>query len=205
MDKFTQLYLVIGFLFLNLVFGYLTHKFRKEEPPLIKKEPSFWILGTIRFLLLFIWFVVFFLADGYKYKLISEAYSSNFLPIVKLAGLILYTLGGFLILWARSSLGEWFATRLVTKKGQRVVQEGPYKFVRHPIYVGGTLALWGLTLALNSLVTLVILAIPFPIFLYVVARFEEKLLVSVLKEEYLAYQKKVGRFVPGGKKTCRTA
>jgi len=200
MAKFIQLYLVIGFFLFNFVFGYLNHRFRRNEPSIVKREPRFWILGTIRFLLLLIWFVVFFLAEGYKYKLFSNS-SSSFVSLLELAGLILYTLGGFLILWARSTLGEWFATRLVTKKGQRVIQEGPYKFVRHPIYVGGTLALWGLTLALNSLVTLLILAIPFPIFLYVVARVEEKLLVSTFKGEYQEYQSKVSMFVPGARKS----
>jgi protein-S-isoprenylcysteine O-methyltransferase Ste14 len=140
------------------------------------------------------------LAEGYRYKLFSETISAGLLNIVKPTGLILYALGGVLTLWARAALGHWFATRLVTKKGQRVVQEGPYRFVRHPIYVGGTLALWGLTLALNSLVTLVILAIPFPIFLYVVTRYEERQLLSVLKGEYEEYQNRVGRFVPGRKK-----
>jgi protein-S-isoprenylcysteine O-methyltransferase Ste14 len=202
MAKFIQLYLVIGFFLFNFAFGYLNHRFRRNEPPIVKREPSFWILGTIRFLLLLIWFVVFFLAEGYKHKLFgSQLDSAGVVTILELIGLVLFTLGGILILWSRACLGEWFATRLVTKKGQRVIQEGPYKFVRHPIYVGGTLALWGLTLALNSLVTLLILAIPFPIFLYVVARVEEKLLVSTFKGEYQEYQSKVSMFVPGVKKS----
>ena len=200
MDKFIFLYLFIGFVLFNFAFGYLNHRFHEKEPPIVKREPRFWLLGTIRFLLLLIWFVVFFLAEGHKYKLFSNS-SAGFVSPLKLAGLTLFTLGGFLILWARSSLGEWFATRLITKKGQRVVEEGPYKFVRHPIYVGGILALWGLTLALNSLVTLLILAIPFPIFLYVVARVEEKLLVSTFKGEYQEYQSKVSMFVPGVRKS----
>src|SRR4030067_920971 len=188
MDKLISLYLFIGFVLFNFVFGYLNHRFHKKEPPIVKREPRFWILGTIRFLLLLIWFVVFFLAEGHKYKLFSNS-SAGFVSLLKLAGLVLYTLGGLIILWARSALGEWFATRLITKKGQRVVQQGPYKFVRHPIYVGGLLDLWGLTLSLNSLVTLLILAIPFPIFLYVVSKFEERMLVAVLKGEYEEYQK----------------
>ncbi len=200
MDKFIHLYLFWGFLFFNIVFGYFNHRFHTKETPIVKREPKFWILGTIRFLLLLTWFVVFFLAEGYKYRLFSDG-SSGLTRWLKLIGLVLYTGGGFIILWARATLGEWFANRLITKKGQRVVQAGPYKLVRHPIYVGGTLALWGLTLALNSLVTLLILAIPFPIFLYVVSKVEEKMLVSALKDEYVEYQKKVGRFVPGIKKS----
>src|SRR5574341_414035 len=200
MTKFIQLYLVISFFLFNFAFGYLNHRFHKSDSPIVKREPNFWILGSIRFLLLLIWFVVFFLAEGYKSRLFADS-SSGLVRLLELIGLLLYTLGGFLMLWARSTLGEWFATRLITKKGQRVIQEGPYKYVRHPIYVGGILSLWGLTLSLNSLATLLILAIPFPIFLYVVSKFEERMLVAVLNGEYEAYQKKVGRFIPGEKKT----
>ncbi|OGC93551.1 MAG: hypothetical protein A2142_03370 [candidate division Zixibacteria bacterium RBG_16_48_11] len=200
MDKFVNLYLVIGFVFFNLIFGYLNRRFHPRETPVVKKEPAFMVLGTIRFLLLLIWFVIFFLAEGYKHKIFGAGSDDGrVVEAIRIIGLVLYTLGGLFMVWGRASLGEWFAARLVIKKGQRVIQEGPYKFVRHPIYVGGILALWGLALALNSSVSLFILAVPFTIFLPIVAKYEERMLVSNLKGEYEAYQSRVKKFMPGTK------
>lgn len=202
MEKFIQLYLVLSFLFFNLVFSYLNHKFRKTEPSVVKKEPSSAALGSVRFILLLAWFVVFILAEGYKLKLFENFINREaILGGLKIVGIILFTLGGLLMLWGRAALGEWFSTRFVVKKGHRLIQEGPYKFVRHPIYVGVLLAMWGLTLALDSLVTLLILAIPFIIVTHLNAKAEERLLSSSLKGEYESYKIRVPMFVPGARKS----
>ncbi len=40
--------------------------------------------------------------------------------------------------------------RIQTDRGHRVVSEGPYRYVRHPMYVGISLAFWGWSLVLGS-------------------------------------------------------
>jgi len=201
MERFISVYLAVGFLLFNLVFGYLNHRFQGQEKPVTRKDPSFAILVSIRFILILGWSVFFFLAEGYKYKLFEKVIESqSVLTALKIGGLVLFTLGGLLILWGRASLGEWFSTKPVVKKGHRLIQAGPYRLMRHPIYVGIILALWGLTLALDSLVTLLILAIPFMVVIYLNAKAEERLLGSSLKGEYEKYKSQVPMFVPVGKK-----
>jgi protein-S-isoprenylcysteine O-methyltransferase len=42
--------------------------------------------------------------------------------------------------WAIATLGGWFTLRVDLKPAQRVVQRGPYRWVRHPSYAGALLA-----------------------------------------------------------------
>jgi protein-S-isoprenylcysteine O-methyltransferase Ste14 len=45
--------------------------------------------------------------------------------------------------------------RIQTDRGHQVVSAGPYRFVRHPGYVGGILASFAMPLALGSVVALI--------------------------------------------------
>jgi len=55
-------------------------------------------------------------------------------------GVFVYILGQSLFLWARYT-NQYFSSvvRIQTDRGQTVCKDGPYKYVRHPGYVGGIL------------------------------------------------------------------
>ena len=73
-----------------------------------------------------------------------------------LLGFGVYALGQFIHLWAKAS-NRWFATvvRLQTDRGQRVCTGGPYRFVRHPGYLGGLLFMLATPLLLGSWLALI--------------------------------------------------
>lgn len=74
------------------------------------------------------------------------------LPLwVYLAAVLVYTAGQVIHLWAKGT-NRWFATvvRIQQDRGQVVCQEGPYRFVRHPGYVGGLLFMLTTPLLLGS-------------------------------------------------------
>jgi len=48
---------------------------------------------------------------------------------------------------ARESLGTMWSGRVTLKQDHRLVQSGPYRFVRHPIYTGVLLAIVGVVIA----------------------------------------------------------
>lgn len=52
---------------------------------------------------------------------------------------------GFAV-WARLHLGKLWSGMLTLREGHRVVDTGPYAWVRHPIYTGFILAAWALAL-----------------------------------------------------------
>ncbi len=80
--------------------------------------------------------------------------------------------------------------------GHRVIQEGPYRLIRHPIYAGEILSFIGLGLALQSWVALVTILVASAIFYANHIRVEERFLVAELGDEYVQYMKRTKRIIP---------
>lgn len=56
------------------------------------------------------------------------------------AGVVVTALGFMLCWWARLYLGRLWSADVARKEGHRIVDTGPYRLVRHPIYTGIILA-----------------------------------------------------------------
>jgi protein-S-isoprenylcysteine O-methyltransferase Ste14 len=71
------------------------------------------------------------------------------------AGVLAFALGIVLIVWVLCVNPFAEATvRIQADRGQAVVTSGPYRFVRHPMYVGSFLMYLGMPLVLGSVVAL---------------------------------------------------
>ena len=82
------------------------------------------------------------------------------------------------------------------ERGHKVITTGPYKFVRHPMYIGTTILLLALPAALGSLYTLIPAAFTV-VFMIVRTSLEDKTLHREL-EGYVAYaQRTKYRLIPG--------
>lgn len=70
--------------------------------------------------------------------------------IVAIVGLALYCLGMCVVLMARRTLGRYWGISTSAKaqllKDHRLIQAGPYAYVRHPMYAGAWLLFFGLVL-----------------------------------------------------------
>jgi protein-S-isoprenylcysteine O-methyltransferase Ste14 len=85
-----------------------------------------------------------------------------------IAGLAIVIIGLALLIWAMS-VNPFFsgAIRIQADRGQRVIREGPYAFLRHPGHAGGILAFVAGGLALNSLISILpVVVIMLPIVVY---------------------------------------
>lgn len=114
-------------------------------------------------------------------------------------------LGGFALLqWAQMTLGKNWSDDPKLVKGQQVVANGPYRWIRHPIYAGFLLILGALLLiTANAVVGGLWLAMTA---LDVTARMnaEEAMLLRQFGEPYRAYMQRTGRVLPrlgGGTKS----
>lgn len=79
---------------------------------------------------------------------------------MELFGIMVFLLGTGLLLWSRLSLRRSF--RLAGVKPSNtdyLTLHGPYKIIRHPMYLSALLVLFGLTLILNSLVMMLMLIV----------------------------------------------
>lgn len=110
-------------------------------------------------------------------------------------GALVYTLGLALAVLGRWQLGDnWEDIEAArTLSGQRVVDHGVYRWIRHPIYVGDLLLVLGLELAVESWLVLAALALV-PVVLRQAIR-EERMLVASL-DGYADYCRRSKRFVP---------
>jgi len=78
-------------------------------------------------------------------------WTNNLSPVVYWLGVLIYILGQAIFLWARFT-NQYFSSvvRIQTDRGQTVCKDGPYRFVRHPGYVGGILFAITLGIILGS-------------------------------------------------------
>jgi protein-S-isoprenylcysteine O-methyltransferase Ste14 len=98
--------------------------------------------------------------------------------------------------WARIHLGRLWSDWVTTKAGHHVVDTGPYRLVRHPIYSGLILA--ALATAIEKGTTIAILgAATMTLAFYTKARREERFLRAELgAHAYDTYARKTAMLVP---------
>ena len=72
-------------------------------------------------------------------------------PLAAGTGLAFTVAGLCFAVWARMHLGKYWSGRISLKENHRVVQTRPYAWVRHPIYSGLILALFGTAITLGTI------------------------------------------------------
>ena len=104
--------------------------------------------------------------------------------------------GFFFVWWARIHLGRLWSDWLTKKVGHHVVDTGPYRLVRHPIYLGLIFAAFATAIEKGTSYALfgaAILTLSF----YTKARREERFLrVELGEDAYDAYARKTAMLVP---------
>jgi protein-S-isoprenylcysteine O-methyltransferase Ste14 len=123
-------------------------------------------------------------------------WSTGIDPALQAAGLGLWAPGIAVGLWAAHAMGGYGAVSGVTVDHQ-LVSDGPYRYVRHPIYTAIIAITVGTTLVFRSYLLLVVAALSIFAHLWWAAA-EEKLLSSPegLGDDYRTYASRTGRFLP---------
>ena len=109
------------------------------------------------------------------------------------------TLGLFVIpgtYWVFSSIGRNVSETVLTKAQHDLVQHGPYRWIRHPLYTVGTLLLLALGLMLTSWLVLLFALVALVVFRFVVVPIEEGQLESKFGEAYRRYKSRTGAMMP---------
>lgn len=115
----------------------------------------------------------------------------------QIAAIVLFGLGGILILWSERHLGRFMVVDIAVAKDHRLITTGPYAYVRHPTYTGVLL----LSLAAAAFFLHAVLIVNFLLVLAIAswrAKLEEELLSSEqgFGPQYREYVSNTGRFLP---------
>lgn len=115
-------------------------------------------------------------------------------PLLGWVAAAIVVIGICFAIWARLTLGKNWSPRPSKKEQHELVTNGPYRFVRHPIYTGMLLAMFGSALT-GSLFAIFIFLLASVVFLSRVPR-EERIMLDLFPNEYPSYQSRTKRLVP---------
>ncbi|PIP80430.1 MAG: isoprenylcysteine carboxyl methyltransferase [Gammaproteobacteria bacterium CG22_combo_CG10-13_8_21_14_all_40_8] len=111
--------------------------------------------------------------------------------------LVVFIFGWFLRWYSIIYLGKFFTVNVAIAQDHRVIDTGPYRFIRHPSYTGLLLELLGFGLFLQNWLSLTILLVPITLAFVNRMAVEEKALESFLGIAYANYKARTKRLIPG--------
>jgi protein-S-isoprenylcysteine O-methyltransferase Ste14 len=116
--------------------------------------------------------------------------------VARIAAVVLGLGGAALRTWAISTLGRYFTRTVQVSADQPVVENGPYRRIRHPSYTGLGMLFLAIALALGNWLSLALVAGAAAIAGVYRIRVEEAALVEAIGEPYRAYMKRTKRLIP---------
>jgi protein-S-isoprenylcysteine O-methyltransferase Ste14 len=185
---------VLLLVFLLVVPIGLYHRFTSQATGerLDRRQEGLFILATLRPLGAAYWIglMAWMIAPR------SMAWSEMAVPVgLRWAGVGAMVCAGALLVWTFRSLGANLTDTVVTRKKHTLVEHGPYRFIRHPLYtcvamlttsIGIIAANWFLLLAGMGVFGL----------LAIRTRIEEANLIARFGNDYRVYMRRTGRFLP---------
>jgi protein-S-isoprenylcysteine O-methyltransferase Ste14 len=112
-------------------------------------------------------------------------------------GGVIVLIGEFIRFWGVSYAGS--ETRTTSKVGaSNLITQGPFAYVRNPLYFGNIIIYFGISIMSNSLVPYlqIFSIIYFSIQYYFIIKEEENFLQKKFGEKYIHYCENVNRFLP---------
>lgn len=149
----------------------------------VKKKESFWVAAI--FLILCVGVII---GEFIRMRPATDWY--NYI------GVALIFFGGLIRIYSRKALDRFFSFEVIIQKDHKLITKGLYKNIRHPMYLGISLILLGLAIALSSLYGILFLIIfGIPVLLYRISA-EEDLLIKEFGQEYLNYMERTKKIIP---------
>lgn len=127
---------------------------------------------------------------------LSNSSAGDIAPALAMSGCILALVGAALVLRSRAELGSAWSLLPKADRDTGLVTTGPYRLVRHPIYLGLTLLAAGNALSFGSAAAFLIVLIGIvPTFAWR-ARVEERELSHTFCEAFAVYRQRTKLIIP---------
>ena len=146
----------------------------------------YWILLVIAYLLLI------------KGRRLPYPVGAQIIPHTKAmawTGAVLCIVGLAFTIWARGTLGRNWSGAVTLKECHELIDRGPYRLVRHPIYTGLLTMFVATVIALGHVAGIIGALLVFVSF-WIKLGHEEKLMLKQFPDQYAAYQQRVKRIIP---------
>ena len=156
------------------------------------KERLLWV-GW--FLVISAWLGQPFLIRGEGSSPLIRLEPSLLSPATLIAGLVLVLAGYACTHWCYVAMGNQWRIGINHKERNPLVTRGPYRRVRHPIYLFQVVMLAGVALLLPTVLSFAVLLVHL-VCVWIKATDEEKYLLGIHGEEYRAYLDRTGRLLP---------
>lgn len=190
--RFTsEIIIALGFL-ASVTLALVSFREHKKKPESVE-QPRGWIqlIPYVFFALLLFLYILSF-AWGVGVITVPEPLES----VYRTVGLLLYGIGVAFSLWAARSMGKMLRPEVMIQREHQLIVNGPFTYVRHPVYFGGLLTWFGIGIALSNILILFIsLLVVIPVYAYRAKR-EEELLMKHFGEEFRRYQGRAPMLFP---------
>lgn len=140
---------------------------------------------------------VFLLGPGhwFGHSWLREQFVPHSTTVFAIA-LLLGAAGAVVAIWARHQLGRNWSGNVQIKQEHVLITNGPYAWVRHPIYSGLLLLFCGTALMVGDWRGIIAVAIVFTSFWFKLHQ-EERFLARHFGAPYLDYARRTKRLIPG--------
>ena len=164
---------------------------RQKSAPSAAQEER----GDRSFWLILPGFLLIFFGPPLEFLILPETLPRS--AAMQAGGILLIIAGFALRFWTRLAIRELYSGHVEVQETHRLVQAGPYRYIRHPGYAGFLLMALGLSVGYSSLIGLA--AIPLLLLPGLAYRMkvEEKLLNAHFGDEFQQYRAKTWRIIPG--------
>jgi len=137
----------------------------------------------------------FLLTRGHR---LAYPLSARIVPpfeLIAWAGTVLCIAGLVFCIWARFTLGRNWSGAVTLKEGHELIERGPYRVVRHPIYTGLLTMFVATAIVVGHVAGIVGLLLTLVSF-WIKLSDEEKVMLRQFPDQYPAYQRRVKRIIP---------
>jgi protein-S-isoprenylcysteine O-methyltransferase Ste14 len=184
---------ILAFIFMTGIRVYYQSKVLHDKGKIEIKEGSLSLIaGSIAALTTIVFGAEYIFFPG----TFSFAYVLPYPDWLRLPGALVLA-GGITILGiAHHHLGKSFHSFVVSKENQVLVETGPYRWIRHPIYTAYILNYIGGGLLSSNLILTIVPVTMFSILVAIRMGKEEEVLKETFGQKYIEYMKCTGRLVP---------
>ncbi len=136
-----------------------------------------------------LWFLIV------RSNLLGDALVIHHGSLASLVAAVVCVAGLVITVWARVVLGRNWSGSITYKENHELVEQGPYRFVRHPIYTGLLLMLLGLAIGRGTVDAFVGVALFVGVHIWKLRR-EEALMTRYFPASYPDYRARTKALIP---------